>query len=57
MQKKRIPKFHDPRLSALIQGLKPGSNEDESRWELAGESLHECFLNSHCWVKRAVRVA
>ena len=36
---------------------KPGSNEDESRWELAGESLHECFLNSHCSVKRAVRVA
>ena len=34
-----------------------GSNEDESRWELAGESLHECFLNSHCSVKRAVRVA
>ena len=28
-----------------------------SRWELAGESLHECFLNSHCSVKRAVRVA
>ena len=23
-----------------------GSNEDESRWELAGESLHECFHNS-----------
>ena len=37
--------------------LKPGSNEDESQWELACESLHECFLNSHCSVKRAVRVA
>ena len=37
--------------------VKLGSNEDESRWELAGESLHECFLNSHCSVKRAVRVA
>ena len=37
--------------------LKPGSNKDECRWELAGESLHECFLNSHCSVKRAVRVA
>ena len=36
--------------------IKPGSNEDESRWELAGESLHECFLNFHCSVKRAVRV-
>ena len=23
-----------------------GSNEDESRWKLAGESLHECFHNS-----------
>ena len=37
--------------------LKPESNEDESRWELAGESLHECFFNSHCSVKQAVRVA
>ena len=37
--------------------LKPGSNEDESWWELAGESLHECFLDSHCSVKRAVKVA
>ena len=27
------------------------------KWELAGESLHESFLNSHCLVKRAVRVA
>ena len=39
------------------ENLKSGSNEDESRWELASESLHECFLNSHCSVKRAVRVA
>ena len=36
----------------IILCIKPGSNEDESRWELAGESLHECFLNSHCSVKR-----
>ena len=34
------------------KSLKPGSNEDESRWELAGKSLHESFLNSHCLVKR-----
>ena len=36
--------------------IKPGSNEDESRWELAGENLHECFLNSRCSIKPAVRV-
>ena len=46
----------DGKLIAVIK-LKPASNEDESRWELAGESLHECFLNSHCSVKWAVRVA
>ena len=49
--------FQIPKLDYYYCNLKPGSNEDESRWELAGESLHECFLNSHCSVKRAVRVA
>ena len=44
-------------ISTAVNGIKPGSNEDESRWKLAGESLHECFLNSHCSVKRALRVA
>ena len=43
-------------LIDLIKIVKPGSNEDESRRELSGESLHECFLNSHWLVKRAVRV-
>ena len=35
-----------------LSKLKPWSNEDESRWELRSESLHESFLNSHAPVKR-----
>ena len=36
----------------VLSTLMRRSNEDESRWELRSESLHESSLNSHAPVKR-----